>query len=234
MKGGEAGAAFCFSRPRPRGRRKAAKATRAPAAETGRSCWGRSQQDASDSAADAGSRNPVTVSEEKASTVPARTAISTFPPICAILIVYLHFTRSLRKERVKCRYTISIAQIGGNVEMAVRAGTVEAFSSDTVTGLRLPASAALSLASCWLRPQQLLPVSAAGARVAFAAFLRPLGRGLEKQKAAPASPPFICRWQRSAPLQSSPLPQKVRVLSAKAGENGKPFGKFAKERSNCL
>ena len=26
-------------------------------------------------------------------------AISTFPPICAILIVYLHFTRSLRKER---------------------------------------------------------------------------------------------------------------------------------------
>ena len=142
--------------------------------------------------------------------------------------------RSLRKERVKCRYTISIAQIGGNVETAVRAGTVEAFSSDTVTGLRLPASAALSLASCWPRPQQLLPVSAAGARVAFAAFLRPLGRGLEKQKAAPASPPFICRWQRSAPLQSSPLPQKVRVLSAKAGENGMPFGKFAKERSNCL
>ena len=29
-------------------------------------------------------------------------------------------------------------------------------------GLRLPASASLSLASCWLRPQQLLPVSAAG------------------------------------------------------------------------
>ena len=101
-------------------------------------------------------------------------------------------------------------------------------------GLRLPASASLSLASCWPRPQQLLPVSAAGARVAFAAFLRPLGRGLEKQKAAPASPPFICRWQRSAPLRSSPLPQKVRVLSAKAGENGMPFGKFAKERSNCL
>ena len=70
--------------------------------------------------------------------------------------------RSLRKERVKCRYIISIAQIGGNVETAVRAGTVEAFSSDTVTGLRLPASAALSLASCWPRPQQLLPVSAAG------------------------------------------------------------------------
>ena len=29
-------------------------------------------------------------------------------------------------------------------------------------GLRLPASASLSLASCWPRPQQLLPVSAAG------------------------------------------------------------------------
>ena len=29
-----------------------------PAAETGRSCWGRGQQDASDSEADAGSRNP--------------------------------------------------------------------------------------------------------------------------------------------------------------------------------
>ena len=63
MKGGEAGAAFCFSRPRPRGRRKAAKATRAPAAETGRSCWGRGQQDASDSEADAGSRNPGSVTE---------------------------------------------------------------------------------------------------------------------------------------------------------------------------
>ena len=34
--------------------------------------------------------------------------------------------------------------------------------------------------------------------------------------------------RRSAPLQ------KVRVLSAKAGENGMPFGKFAKERSNYL
>ena len=29
-------------------------------------------------------------------------------------------------------------------------------------GLRLPASASLSLASCWPRPQQLLPVSATG------------------------------------------------------------------------
>ena len=106
--------------------------------------------------------------------------------------------RSLCKERVKCRYIISITQIGGNVEMAVRAGTVEAFSSDTVTGLR-----------------SLL-------------FLQPLGGALKKQNAALASPPFICRWQRSAPMQ------KVRVLSAKAGENGMPFGKFAKERSNCL
>ena len=34
-----------------------------PAAETGRSCWGRGQQDASDSEADAGSRNPGSVTE---------------------------------------------------------------------------------------------------------------------------------------------------------------------------
>ena len=34
-----------------------------PAAETGRSCWGRGQQDASDSAADAGSRNPALSNE---------------------------------------------------------------------------------------------------------------------------------------------------------------------------
>ena len=32
-------------------------------AETGRSCWGRGQQDASDSEADAGSRNPGSVTE---------------------------------------------------------------------------------------------------------------------------------------------------------------------------
>ena len=32
----------------------------------------------------------------------------------------------------------------------------------TLPGLRLPASASLSLASCWPRPQQLLPVSTAG------------------------------------------------------------------------
>ena len=34
-----------------------------PVAETGRSCWGRGQQDASDSEADAGSRNPGSVTE---------------------------------------------------------------------------------------------------------------------------------------------------------------------------
>ena len=34
-----------------------------PAAETGRSCWGRGQQDASDSEADAGSRTPGSVTE---------------------------------------------------------------------------------------------------------------------------------------------------------------------------
>ncbi|MEF2705259.1 MAG: hypothetical protein U0N06_08120, partial [Faecalibacterium prausnitzii] len=34
-----------------------------PVAETGRSCWGRGQQDASGSEADAGSRNPGSVTE---------------------------------------------------------------------------------------------------------------------------------------------------------------------------
>ena len=34
--------------------------------------------------------------------------------------------------------------------------------SVTLPGLRLPASASLSLASCWPRPQQRLPVSATG------------------------------------------------------------------------
>ena len=34
--------------------------------------------------------------------------------------------------------------------------------SVTLPGLRLPASASLPLASCWPRPQQLLPVSATG------------------------------------------------------------------------
>ena len=34
-----------------------------PVAETGRSCWGRGQQDASDSEADAGSRNPGSVTK---------------------------------------------------------------------------------------------------------------------------------------------------------------------------
>ena len=37
-------------------------------------------------------------------------------------------------------------------------------------------------------------------------FFSPLAGTLKKQNAALASPPFICRWQRSAPLQSSPLP----------------------------
>ena len=36
-----------------------------PVAETGRSCWGRGQQDASDSEADAGSRNPALASESE-------------------------------------------------------------------------------------------------------------------------------------------------------------------------
>ncbi len=44
----------------------------------------------------------------------------------------------------------------------VRGGWPSPSPSVTLPGLRLPASASLSLASCWPRPQQLLPVSAAG------------------------------------------------------------------------
>ena len=42
-----------------------------------------------------------------------------------------------------------------------------------------------------------------------------------------------CRDEGTAPAAVG-SDAKVRVLSAKAGENGMPFGKFAKERSNCL
>ena len=73
-------------------------------------------------------------------------------------------------------------------------------------------------ASCWPRPQQLLPVSAAGSgrRCCTGAFLpaglfggsyelrlplfpQPLGRALKKRSAAPASPPCFRRRRRSAP-----------------------------------
>ena len=53
-------------------------------------------------------------------------------------------------------------------------------------GLRRPASASLPLASCWPLPQQLLPVSATGARVAFAAFSSTPWRGLEKAERCPS------------------------------------------------
>ena len=43
-----------------------------------------------------------------------------------------------------------------------------------------------SLASCWPLPQQLLPFSAAGARVAFAAFSSTPWRGLEKVERCPS------------------------------------------------
>ena len=45
MKGSEARAVFCFFKPLQRGLEKAANTTREPAEETGRSCWGRGQQD---------------------------------------------------------------------------------------------------------------------------------------------------------------------------------------------
>ena len=43
-----------------------------PVAETGRSCWGRGQQDASGSEADAGSRNPGSVTEGDGEGKPGR------------------------------------------------------------------------------------------------------------------------------------------------------------------
>ena len=57
----------------------------------------------------------------------------------------------------------------------------------------------------------LFPPLALGLRLLL--FLQPLGGALKKQNAALASPPFICRWQRSAPLQSSPLPPKGEPLA---------------------
>ena len=54
------------------------------------------------------------------------------------------------------RQLIAVRQLSGNgLALSVIAALAKA-------GLRLPASASLSLASCWPRPQQLLPVSAAG------------------------------------------------------------------------
>ena len=80
-------------------------------------------------------------------------------------------------------------------------------------GLRLPASAALRLRLAGRCPNSssLFPPLALGLRLLL--FLQPLGGALKKQNAALASPPFICRWQQSAPLQSSPLLPKGEPLA---------------------
>ena len=52
--------------------------------------------------------------------------------------------------------TIAVSELFGSI-LALSGGLAPAKA-----GLRLPASASLSLASCWPLPQQLLPVSAAG------------------------------------------------------------------------
>ena len=52
--------------------------------------------------------------------------------------------------------TIAVSELFGSI-LALSVGLAPAKA-----GLRLPASASLPLASCWPRPQQLLPVSAAG------------------------------------------------------------------------
>ena len=78
----------------------------------------------------------------------------------------------MRRHRVQNKYTINFAK--KIQEAMLRAGLSykgKALSSYNLSviadamplpGLRLPASASLSLASCWPRPQQRLPVSAAG------------------------------------------------------------------------
>ena len=50
-----------------------------PVAETGRSCWGRGQQDASDSEADAGSRNPALASESETERAFLQNPLANFP-----------------------------------------------------------------------------------------------------------------------------------------------------------
>ena len=57
-------------------------------------------------------------------------------------------------------------------------------------GLRLPASASLSLASCWPLPQQLLPVSAAGGGRRRCSQRERLSHAAEFSTSSPPSPIF--------------------------------------------
>ena len=105
-------------------------------------------------------------------------------------------------------------------------------------GLRLPASASLPLASCWPRPQQLLPVSAAGGGrrrcsqrgSPWQAGPLPTGR-LRPDMAQKGGPCYrgqrfldkrtlsSCResWQRSTTVS-----EKIRLCSFRVGLTGTP------------
>ena len=105
-------------------------------------------------------------------------------------------------------------------------------------GLRLPASASLSLASCWPRPQQLLPVSATGGGRRrcpqrgshWQAGPLPTGRPRpdKAQKGGPClrGQRFLdkralssCRWPRQ---RSTTVPEKIRLCSSRVGLTGTP------------
>ena len=107
-----------------------------------------------------------------------------------------------------CRWGEKSSCLGKSSFLLNKNGSAEAASYGQLPRVAAPSvyfGPWAGLISCWPRPQQLLPVSAAGSRVVFAAFSSPLCKGLKKQNTALASLPFICHWQRSAPLQSSLL-----------------------------
>ena len=70
---------------------------------------------------------------------------------------FLREWRSSDRSLLSQRTCLSLC--GGSRETGLPSSSSLALAK---AGLRLPASASLSLASCWPRPQQLLPVSATG------------------------------------------------------------------------
>ena len=80
-----------------------------PVAETGRSCWGRGQQDASSSEADAGSRNPALASEARLrgctkGSLSSWHLLYLFGETCGIM--GLRFTPRISRERRWTRWPI--------------------------------------------------------------------------------------------------------------------------------
>ena len=88
-------------------------------------------------------------------------------------------------------------------------GILGAFSSDTKDGLRHPASASLSLSSCWPLPQQLLPVSATGGGRRCC---RPFHR-----------PPYCPCGQQGLTPADGPQRNSRSVGSSLSGQDGKEF-----------